>query len=136
MKKAIMTLLLIGGIAVIVYLLFYKVPGGEQCAEDASCAASASTVTPGRLSSPSLSPVGALAGQFYYVSASGDDANPGFATAPFRTIGRAASVATAGDTVLIHSGTYYEDVKPLNSGTPGQYITYKSYGDGEVIIDA
>ncbi len=136
MKKATWILLLVGGVAVIVYLLFYKVPGREECVDAVSCATPASIVMPATNSGPGPSPAGTPAGRLYYVSTSGDDANPGTATEPFRTIGKAASVAAAGDTVLIHSGIYYEDVKPFNSGAPGQYITYKSYGDGEVIIDA
>jgi hypothetical protein len=78
----------------------------------------------------------APAGKLYYVSTVGDDANPGTEAEPFRTIGKAANVAVGGDTVLIRAGVYNEFVKPLNSGAPGQYITYKSYGDGEVVIDA
>ncbi len=42
----------------------------------------------------------------------------------------------AGDTVLIHSGIYDEKVVPAKSGSNGAYITYRAYGDGEVVIDA
>jgi parallel beta-helix repeat protein len=98
--------------------------------------ASSPTLTPqASAGSPTLTPQ-ASAGKLYYISTSGDDANPGTEAQPYRTIGKAASVATMGETVLIHAGEYYEDVKPLNSGAPGKYITYKNYGDGEVIIDA
>ena len=75
-------------------------------------------------------------GKFYHVATNGDDADPGSDTQPFRTIGKAANVARPGDTILIHGGVYYEDVKPHYSGRPGKFITYTNYGDGEVIIDA
>jgi parallel beta-helix repeat protein len=75
-------------------------------------------------------------GKTYHVATNGDDAEPGSETWPFRTIGKAASVARPGDTILIHGGVYYEDVKPNYSGRPGKFITYKNFGDGEVIIDA
>ena len=75
-------------------------------------------------------------GNFYYVATNGNDGNPGLDTQPFRTIGKAARVARPGDTILIHGGVYYEDVKPRYSGKPGEFIVYKNYGDGEVILDA
>ena len=75
-------------------------------------------------------------GQYYYVSTQGNDADPGTKGLPFRTISRAAGVAKAGDVVLIGAGVYYEDVKPLHSGEPDNYITYRNEGDGQVIIDA
>jgi parallel beta-helix repeat protein len=75
-------------------------------------------------------------GNVYYVATDGNDAAPGNSGRPFRTINWAAQKAKTGDTILIHKGTYYEIVKPLNSGTPNKYITYKSFMDGEVIIDA
>jgi len=47
----------------------------------------------------------------YYVALSGNDANSGAQTAPWRTIQKAADVAGAGDTVLIGPGNYGECVK-------------------------
>jgi parallel beta-helix repeat protein len=73
---------------------------------------------------------------YYYVATSGNDLNPGTQSQPWRTIQKAAATLMAGDTVLIHAGTYYEKVTPANSGTDGQYITYQNFGDGEVVIDA
>jgi len=76
---------------------------------------------------------------------------------PYATIQAALNVATAGDTVLIHAGTYTEfctlgtncpvtslsmdagrttNIMLVNDGTPSAYITIKSAGDGSVIIDA
>ena len=42
----------------------------------------------------------------YYVSTSGNDANPGTLSAPFRNVSRGANNARAGDTVIIQNGTY------------------------------
>jgi parallel beta-helix repeat protein len=74
--------------------------------------------------------------RYYYVSTRGHDTNSGTKALPFQTIGKAATLAKAGDVVLIQGGIYYEDVKPSHSGEPDKYITYQNEGDGEVIIDA
>jgi len=52
----------------------------------------------------------------YHVSIYGNDEWAGTEQAPFRTINQAASVAVAGDTVLVHEGTYREWVKPARAG--------------------
>lgn len=48
----------------------------------------------------------------------------GSQTTPFCTISAAAGVAKPGDTVLVQSGTYPEQVTPKNSGTASAPITY------------
>ena len=72
----------------------------------------------------------------YYVATTGSDTNSGSASAPFRTIQKAANTAKAGDVVLIRGGTYKEKVKPANSGnaTDG-YITFTNYNGETVTID-
>ena len=68
--------------------------------------------------------------------ASSDD-NDGSEGAPFRTIGRAAQLATPGTRVRIHAGTYRESVSPARGGTdPDHMISYEAFGDGEVILSA
>lgn len=52
----------------------------------------------------------------YHVSPQGCNSNPGTKEAPFRTIGHAAAIAVAGDTVQVHSGTYREWVDPQSGG--------------------
>lgn len=54
-----------------------------------------------------------------------DDANPGSSAAPFKTIRKAASVAQAGDTILVLEGDYAETVKLANSGAEGNPIVFK-----------
>ena len=53
----------------------------------------------------------------YHVSPSGDDLHAGDADHPFRSIGRAAALAVAGDTVTVHAGVYRESVDPRRGGT-------------------
>lgn len=52
----------------------------------------------------------------YHVAKSGSDRDPGTQERPFLTIQRAADVAAAGDTVIVHEGVYREWVKPRRGG--------------------
>lgn len=73
-------------------------------------------------------------GNAYHVSPSGNDSNPGTASRPWKTLNKAAQVATAGDTVFIHSGTFNERLYPVNSGTADAEITFAAYpGDAPVL---
>ena len=111
-------------------------PPNEECGTAAAWQPPV-TVTPSsivvRTPTPALP---APSSPHYFVSLRGSDANPGTKAAAFRSIGKAAAVARAGDVVLIEPGIYYEDVKPQNSGEPGKYIIYQKEGEGQVIIDA
>ncbi|MBP7865350.1 MAG: right-handed parallel beta-helix repeat-containing protein [Acidobacteria bacterium] len=71
----------------------------------------------------------------YHVAVTGDDANPGTASQPWRTLGKAADTLTAGDTVLIGPGTYAERLTPAHSGTPGNYITFAAAPGAEAVLD-
>ncbi|MFC6334246.1 right-handed parallel beta-helix repeat-containing protein [Paenibacillus septentrionalis] len=70
----------------------------------------------------------------YHVAMHGNDQAKGTADQPFRTISRAAALAIAGDTVIVHAGVYREWVNPANGGTADHRIIYRSAGDGEVVI--
>jgi parallel beta-helix repeat protein len=74
-------------------------------------------------------------GAEYFVSKTGNDANPGTEAQPWKTIQKAANTLVAGDTVYIKAGTYNERVIPQNSGTAGNYIIYTPYSNDKVIID-
>ena len=74
------------------------------------------------------------AGNVYYVSPTGNDSNPGTASAPFRTFAKANSVLTAGSTLYIYAGVYNQQLKITNSGTGSAWITVKSLG-GTAVID-
>lgn len=80
-----------------------------------------------------LLPFTACAGE-YHVSASGKDGNPGTLEQPFQTIGKAATIAAPGDTVLIRAGTYRETVTPQRSGKPGKPIVFRAYQKEQVIV--
>lgn len=74
------------------------------------------------------------AGSVYYVSPTGNDANPGTAAAPFKTFAKANSLLTAGSTLNIYAGTYNEQLKISKSGNSSAWITVKPLG-GAVVID-
>jgi hypothetical protein len=66
-----------------------------------------------------------------------DETGDGSASAPFRTINRAAAIATAGTRVLIHAGEYRECVRAAYGGEgPERMVSYEAAGDGEVVIKA
>ena len=73
-------------------------------------------------------------GNIYYVSPTGSDANPGTASAPFRTFAKANSLLTAGSTLNIYAGVYSEALKISKSGTGSAWITVKPVS-GSVVID-
>jgi hypothetical protein len=91
-------------------------------------------------------------GNIYYVSPSGDDANPGSISQPWQTIKQAARMINAGDTVYIRGGTYHENnifsangtqIAPITiSGYPGEVVTIDgnayqipSKNSGDALID-
>lgn len=70
----------------------------------------------------------------YHVAQHGSDQNAGTEQQPFLTINKAASVAQAGDTIIVHEGEYREWVKPKHSGLSEQRrITYKA-AEGEKVV--
>jgi len=70
----------------------------------------------------------------YHVAKYGSDQNPGTEQKPFLTINRAASVAMAGDTVIVHEGEYREWVKPRYPGlSDKRRITYMA-AEGEKVV--
>ncbi len=71
----------------------------------------------------------------YYVATTGNDANPGTISQPFRTIQKAADVVHAGDTILVRSGTYQDNVQMQYSGTSGNPITLKNYPGEHPVLD-
>jgi hypothetical protein len=73
------------------------------------------------------------AGSVYYVSPTGNDTNPGTASAPFRTFAKANSVLTAGSTLYIYAGVYNQQLKITKSGTSTAVIHVKPVSTGVVI---
>lgn len=72
----------------------------------------------------------------YHVSKAdgASDNNDGTAQAPWSTISRAAKQAKAGDTVLIHQGTYREWAIPQASGTAQAPIVFSGVDRDHVIL--
>jgi parallel beta-helix repeat protein len=78
---------------------------------------------------------GAAYAATFEVARSGDDANPGTAERPLKSIGKALALAGAGDTVLIHSGTYREGLlQPRASGTQDKPLVIRAATGEEVVI--
>ena len=65
----------------------------------------------------------------HYVSPQGSDANPGTAAAPLRTLKKALTRLTPGDTLYVRGGRYRERVTstPVVAGTAGARITVRAY---------
>jgi hypothetical protein len=75
-----------------------------------------------------LANAAALSAANYYVDGSvAASGNGQSAASAFKTIGEAASRAQAGDVVYIKAGAYCESVKPANSGSAGNPITFRNY---------
>ena len=76
-------------------------------------------------------------GSTYYVSATGSDANPGSAAAPWRTVARVNRAPLApGDTVLFQGGATFTDqtLMPSSSGAASAPVTFGSFGVGQARI--
>ena len=77
----------------------------------------------------------AQTGATYYVSAKGNDHNPGTLANPWLTIQHAANSATAGATVYVLGGVYKQSITFPNSGTASEPVTFSSYPGQTAIID-
>ncbi|HEX7138807.1 MAG TPA: right-handed parallel beta-helix repeat-containing protein [Vicinamibacterales bacterium] len=71
----------------------------------------------------------------YYVSTSGNDANSGALSSPFRTISHGAGVAQAGDTVYVRTGVYNDLVRISSKGTSAAHIGILAYPGELPVID-
>lgn len=85
---------------------------------------------------------GAARAATYYVSTTGSDSNPGTSAAPFKTIQKGASTASAGDVVLVKPGTYpctggvdSMAVQLTKAGTASAPITIKSETKWGAVLD-
>jgi len=70
----------------------------------------------------------------YYVATSGDDNHSGSEAEPLRTIQKAASLARAGDAILVRGGVYPEAVVLRFSGQKGKPIVLKNYPGERPVI--
>lgn len=67
-----------------------------------------------------------------HVSTSGSDSSSCQQASPCRTISFAVSKAVAGDTVIVHAGTYRERPRVMQSGTEAAPITIRAEGQVEM----
>lgn len=74
----------------------------------------------------------------FYVSPSGNDAHEGSYESPWQTIQKGVEMVEAGDTLIIRDGVYRitKEIRPKNSGTPDQWITYRVLPGEKAVIDA
>ncbi len=83
----------------------------------------------------SLLLISLLSASTYYVAPWGSDDSSGTFAKPWKTIGKAASIMIAGDSVLIRTGVYKENVYAGVSGTQTDPVTYANYDSEEVIVE-
>ena len=75
-------------------------------------------------------------GATFFVSTTGNDANAGTSSAPWRTIQHAANTVHAGDTVQVLGGVYNESVTiPSSGNATAGYITFESAPGQTAIVD-
>lgn len=75
-------------------------------------------------------------GNTYYVAKTGSDTNAGTSSAPWLTIQHAVDTVSAGDTILVRSGVYNEQIDVTKSGSSANgYITLMEAAGETAIID-
>ena len=94
--------------------------------EFSTVAAAAPAPTPTPTPTPISTVQSPATANHLYVATTGTDSNPGTASAPFRTIARAAQVASPDTTVHVAPGTYAGGFRTSASGTAGKSIYYVS----------
>ncbi len=82
-----------------------------------------------------MAPPSALPAAELHVTPSGNDGNPGTSDQPFRTLQAAAERLQAGDTCVVHAGTYRETVRPRNAGAKGKPIRFQAAAGARPVID-
>lgn len=71
-----------------------------------------------------------------HVSISGSDDSLGTATAPLRTIAKASTLVSTGDTVLIRAGEYFERRLSIDhGGTAGSPVVFRAAPGATVVIN-
>lgn len=70
-----------------------------------------------------------------HVDKKGSDCGLGNVESPFLTIDKAASVAQPGDSIIVHEGTYREEITHINTGlSEYRRISFEAAKDEQVII--
>ena len=71
----------------------------------------------------------------YYVATNESDSQAGTLALPYLTIQHGSNQLSAGDTLFIRGGTYFEKIFCNASGTLGNSVTITNYQNEEVIVD-
>jgi len=73
----------------------------------------------------------------YYVATNGSDSNPGTTNQPFKTLGKAVSLANPGNLIYMRGGTYTNSVKVqiTRSGTAANPIRLRAYPGEKPMLD-
>ncbi|MBN1897883.1 MAG: hypothetical protein JW827_03815, partial [Spirochaetes bacterium] len=72
----------------------------------------------------------------YYVKTNGNNSSTGLSwVQAWKTISHAASNVVFSDIVNVSNGIYNEKVFVSNSGSPGNYITFRSYNPHGTVLD-
>jgi parallel beta-helix repeat protein len=107
-------------------------PGSTRTPIASQTKTASPSITPAVSPTPTFSPTTVVSSPVpagsYYVSTSGDDANPGTQSQPWRTFQKAASSVGPGSTVIVRSGDYAERVQVTHSGASGAPITFQAQG--------
>jgi hypothetical protein len=70
----------------------------------------------------------------YYVSPTGSDSNPGTLGSPWKTLAKAASSVSSGDTVYLRAATWNEKLW-FSSKNYTSYVTFRNYPGESPILD-
>jgi hypothetical protein len=85
---------------------------------------------------PSPVPAAGATGAAYHVAVTGNDAAPGTADRPWRTLQHAADSVVAGDTVYVHGGTYAAGGLTFSrGGREGSPIVFGAAAGETVVLD-
>jgi hypothetical protein len=113
---------------------------GSACAQEGAVvgvtAASVASAPEARLASQLPHRLRQSLGRTYYVSPAGSDANPGSSERPWRTVQHALDRLRPGERVLVHAGTYTEDIVIDRAGTASAPITVAAYPGERVVLHA
>ena len=71
-----------------------------------------------------------------YVATNGNDSNSGTISSPWRTVGTSISKLSAGDTLYVRGGTYYEAPTASRAGTATSPIVIRSYPGETGVLDS
>ena len=130
MSRAAFVILLAALVAGLAFLGFS--PGREQASAEQTPVPAARELTATATSPCVPAPAARARKRTFYLSAAGDDSNPGTIERPWQSLGKLHRAALRpGDSVLLRGGdSWTEHLEPTRSGTRKAPIVFASYGAG------